>query len=124
MTLGQKQELFVRCLWRLLRYAEKYARRTGLTVRGDEWYRPPETAALYARQKRGIRNSLHTQKLAIDLNLIREGRMAPAIFYRPLGRVWTRLVARESEDQAQGMWGGDFRRPDHRHFSIRHRGVA
>ncbi len=35
---------------------------------GEAW-RSPEQAAIYAKEGKGIKNSLHCQKLAIDLNL-------------------------------------------------------
>lgn len=121
MTLLEKQTLFVETVGKFLRYAHEYAAAHGMRISLDEAYRPPETAALYAQQGRGIASSLHTKKLAIDLNLIEplpngRSRMASAAMYDALGSFWKSL-------HELCCWGGDFRRPDARHFSITHGGV-
>jgi hypothetical protein len=54
----------------------------------------------------GIRESLHGDRLALDLVLRTHGVEVPAAAYTPLGRYWT----------AQGpdfAWGGDFGDPGH-----------
>ena len=43
------------------------AQRRGYQITLGELYRPPVLAELYAKQGKGIRNSLHTAKLAIDV---------------------------------------------------------
>ena len=78
-----------------------------------EAYRPPELAELYAKQGKGIKNSLHTQRLAIDLNLFRDGKyLSSTSDHEPLGVYWESLG---------GSWGGRFN--DGNHYSLEHEGV-
>lgn len=116
MTLQQKQTLFVLYMGKLLAYASKVAAARGLEVSIDEAYRPKETAELYAREGRGVTNSLHTSRLALDLNLINGSQMAEVKEYITLGQFWKALDPLCS-------WGGDFTRSDSRHFSISHGGM-
>jgi len=108
MTLRQKQSKFARMIAELLR--EAHAR--GYEVTLDEFYRPPETAALYESQGRGSKNSLHCIKLAADINVFKNGRLLKAKEYEPLGVFW---------ESIGGSWGGRFKSlPDARHFSLAH----
>lgn len=114
MTLGDKQRKFTQLLAGLLRRAHEM----GYEVTLGETYRPPETAALYAKQGRGAANSLHTQRLAIDLNLFRNGQyLTDSEDYRALGDWW------KSQNELC-CWGGDFNRPDGNHYSLTHNGVC
>lgn len=64
----------------------------------------------------GIRNSLHGERLAVDLNLFITGvYQTQTEAYRPLGEKWESLG---------GTWGGRFSAPDGNHFSIAHEGRA
>lgn len=70
----------------------------------------------------GIRDSLHGDRLAIDLNLFVNGvYQVDAAAYTPLGEEWERLG---------GTWGGRFKdaqgrpAPDADHFSIAFEGRA
>lgn len=114
MTLGEKQRLFTRLVAKLIDFA--YASGYELTF-GDA-YRSPAQAAANAAAGSGIVNSLHTQRLAVDLNLFRNGvYLTKSEDYKPLGDYWKTL------DPACS-WGGDFiSRPDGNHFSITHNGV-
>lgn len=104
-----KQELFARLFSILLGFADV----TGHQVTIGECFRPPETARLYESQGRGVENSLHTLRLACDLNLYVDGRyQTDTEAYRVLGEYWESLG---------GSWGGDF--GDGNHFSIEHEGV-
>ena len=112
MTVGEKQELFARLLSCLITQAHNL----GFKVRLKELYRPKEMAEIYAERGVGIKNSLHTLGLAIDLVLVRNGEiMKDSEAYRPLGEFWKSL-------NPLCAWGGDF--GDGGHFSIRHGGVA
>lgn len=114
MTLGEKQELFAEMLARLIAWA--YAR--GYRIRMGETWRSPETAAAMAAQGKGIKNSLHTLKLAADLNLFRDGvYLSDSEAHRPLGEHWKTL-------HPLSRWGGDFTRRDGNHYSIEHNGTA
>jgi hypothetical protein len=113
-TLRQKQSRFVRLTGLLIEYA--YSQGYELTF--GEAYRTPEQAALNAKAGTGIANSLHTQRLAIDLMLFKDGRyLTDSADYGLLGEYWESLA----QDCA---WGGRFKRPDGNHFSIRHGGRA
>jgi hypothetical protein len=111
--LGEKQRLFTKLVGQLIDWS--YANGYELTF-GDA-YRSPEQARLNAQAGSGIANSLHTQRLAIDLNLFRAGiYLTDSAAYAPLGAFWKTL------DPA-AAWGGDFSKPDGNHFSISHNGV-
>lgn len=112
MTLSQKQQKFAQMVALLLQQAKSL----GYEVTLGEAYRPPEVAQIYARDGRGISNSLHTSRLAIDLNLFLDGKyLTQTEDYLPLGEWW--------ETQG-GAWGGRFQtRPDGNHFSLEHNGV-
>lgn len=114
MTLGEKQRLFTRCVGQLITWA--YQNGYELTL-GDA-YRSPEQAAINAQKGSGIANSLHTQRLAIDLNLFINGEyQTDSKAYKPLGDFWKSL-------DPGCCWGGDFHtRADGNHFSITYNGI-
>ena len=65
MTLQQKQALFAKNVASLIDYI--FANQYSVTF--AEAYRTPEQSALNAKEGKGIAHSLHTERLAIDLNL-------------------------------------------------------
>ena len=84
----------------------------GYEVTFGEAWRPPETAELYAKKGKGIRNSLHRDRLAVDLNLFRDGRyLSSTSSHLKLGEYW---------ESIGGTWGGRFK--DGNHYSLSHRG--
>lgn len=117
-TILKKQFLFSRMLSHLLNFAFKQ----GYEVTIGECYRPDETAALYAKIGKGIKNSVHRLRLAVDLNLFRNGKyLTETEDYKELGEFW------ESMDSGN-RWGGRFGEDDGdiddgNHFSIEHNGV-
>ncbi len=111
MTLSQKQQKFAVMVARLIMWADE----NGCAVTFGEAYRTPEQAALNARKGSGVANSLHTQRLAVDLNLFVGGvYQTSSSAYRPLGEYW---------ESIGGSWGGRFSKPDGNHFSLEHNGV-
>ncbi len=113
MKLGEKQEVFALCLAEFILWI--YSK--GWKVRIGEVYRPPFTAEEYERRGRGIANSVHTKKLAVDLFLVTENGVTWDNFdYRPLAKKWKSMhpLARA---------GYDFVRQDSVHFSFEHGGV-
>lgn len=64
----------------------------------------------------GISNSLHCIRLAIDINLFKDGKyLTDSADYEPLGAYW---------ESIGGSWGGRFKpRPDGNHFSLAYNGV-
>lgn len=113
LTLREKQSLFVRMVGALIDYAYE----NGYELTFGEAYRTPEQAALNAKSGKGIFNSLHTQRLAIDLNLFKNGVYLPtSASHKPLGDYWKSL-------SPMCCWGGDFRpSADGNHYSITHDG--
>jgi hypothetical protein len=113
MTLNDKQVLFTSLLGQLLQWCDRY----GYPVILAEAYRTPEQAALYAKQGKGIKNSVHTKKLAADLFAVVDGRVTwEHGSYEPIGRKWKSL-------HELCRWGGDFKNRDCVHFSLWHNGI-
>jgi len=121
MNLGEKQKLFPLLVNKLIAYA--YSQGYSLTY-GETW-RSPETAALYAKQGKGIAKSLHSLRIAVDFNLFQgETYLTQSEDYEALGKYWEGL----SEEGLVCCWGGRFKgskgnpKPDGNHFSIEHEG--
>lgn len=113
LTLGQKQRLFCSLIAELIRWL--YA--NGYECSFGETYRSAETAAANAAKGIGIANSLHTKRLAIDLNLFINGvYQTTTTAHEPLGAYWESL-------HPLCRWGGRFTSPDGNHYSIEHEGV-
>ena len=111
MTLGQKQREFTLMLAGLITWAYEQ----GYELTFGEVYRTPEQASWNAAHGTGIANSLHTKRLAADLNLFKDGKYLTASEdYSPLGEKW---------ESMGGSWGGRFSKPDGNHFSLEHEGV-
>src|ERR1700688_4430215 len=65
-----------------------------------EAYRPPDVAEFYAKQKRGISNSLHIKRLAVDFNVFKNGVwLKNGADYEDLGKYW---------ESIGGTWGQRF----------------
>ncbi|WP_288446415.1 M15 family metallopeptidase [uncultured Serratia sp.] len=112
MTLSQKQQQFTHMIAQLIAWAGA----NGYALTFGEAYRTPDQARLNAQSGKGIANSLHTQRLAVDFNLFIDGQyQTQTEAYLPLGEYWESLG---------GSWGGRFKsRPDGNHFSLEHNGV-
>jgi len=113
MKLGKKQELFARLYWRLLQHIEE----AGYQVRIGETWRSKAAAEDNARRGVGIINSVHRLKLAVDLNLFKNGRyLTSSDDHQAFGAWW--------EDQHElCRWGGRFKNRDGNHYSLEHHGV-
>ncbi|MGD8163366.1 M15 family metallopeptidase [Pantoea sp. FN0307] len=112
MTLSEKQARFAVMSAQLILWAQAH----GYCLTYGEAYRTPQQAALNAKSGAGISNSLHTQRLAVDFNLLVNGEYKTRTEdYLPLGEYWESLG---------GSWGGRFvSNPDGNHFSLEHNGV-
>jgi len=111
MTLGDKQREFTLMLAGLITWAYDQ----GYELTFGEVYRTPEQAAWNAAHGVGIVNSLHTKRLAADLNLFKDGVfLTTTEAHRPLGEKW---------ESMGGSWGGRFTKPDGNHYSLAHEGV-
>src|SRR5688572_27399908 len=114
VTLREKQSQFALCVASLIQQAYQM----GYEVTFGEAYRTPEQAALNAKKGTGIAKSLHTDRLAIDLNLFKDGKYLQATEdHRPLGEWWERHGINLDLPL---RWGGRFN--DGNHYSFEHGG--
>ena len=113
-ALSELQWQFSRSLADLLLKAYEL----GYTVQMGETYRTPQQAAANAANGTGIANSLHSEHLAVDLNLFRDGQyITDSTGHTELGAFWKTLGPAH-------RWGGDFTsRKDFNHYSITPDGV-
>ncbi len=103
MTLSERQRLFAKLVPRLI--DKIYSSGDECTL--GEALRTQEMADLYAKQGKGIKNSLHLKKLAIDLNLFKGGQyVSDTEAHRPYGEFWETLHPR-------CRWGGRFKDGNH-----------
>ena len=80
---------------------------------GDAYRDPRVFGHIGVRQGYGESRSAHKHRLAIDLNLFKDGKfLADTEGHRPLGEWW--------EDQG-GTWGGRFN--DGNHYSLEHESI-
>ena len=112
MTLGQTQRAFASCVGQLLHFIDETP---GWSVSFDWAYRPPECAKHLAIDGKGIINSNHTRRLAIDLNFFRgDEYITDSRLIEPFGIAWEGL-------HPLARWGGRF--SDGGHFSFQWGGV-
>jgi len=111
MGIVQHQQKFAQLVGLLIKYVYEHE---GWGITFGEAYRTPEQAAIYANSGAGILDSLHRQRLAIDLNYFINGvYKSNASEYLLLGEYWKSL-------DVNCRWGGDFKsRPDGNHFEYR-----
>lgn len=112
MKLLDKQFLFTRNVARLIREAYNI---DGVTLT----FGRASVSEAANKADKGIKDSTHTMRLAIDLNLFvdREYITGNHPVWHSLGRFWKSL------NRDEHRWGGDFyRKKDYNHFSIRHAG--
>ncbi|HUX01584.1 MAG TPA: M15 family peptidase [Phycisphaerae bacterium] len=109
MTLREKQSAFAQLVARLILHAHDL----GYAVTLGEAYR-----SLAEAERLGFVHTLHTQRLAIDLNLFLGGRWLKSTeAHRPLGEWWEA----QSTDGLMCCWGGRFM--DGNHYSVEHDGL-
>ena len=114
LTLRQKQSLFVELVTMLL----KRMTTQGYEMTFGEAYRSPEEAERLFKLGKGIKNSNHIIKLAIDINLFRDGKFLNSTeAHKQFGQYWKEL-------HPSCRWGGDFPKPDGNHYSLEHNGKA
>lgn len=104
------QEEFAQSTAKLIQKAAEL----GYTVTLGEAWRTPQQAQWDADHGTGISHSLHTDRLAIDLNFFRDGAyVTDGSKLADIGTWWKSLGPAY-------RWGGDFThtRPDGNHFSI------
>lgn len=110
MTLGEKQRHFAVILVELLNFIHK----SGYQVTLGDAYRDPRLhGEIGVKKGYGHPKSAHKQRLAIDLNLFKDGKFLQTTeAHKPFGEFWESLG---------GAWGGRFN--DGNHYSIEHGGI-
>lgn len=112
MKLGDKQKLFARLVPRLIDRAIELGFEVTL---GDAFRDPRSHGKLGEKGAYGNRFSCHKVRLAIDLNLFRDGKyLVTTEDHRPLGEWW------EAQHESC-CWGGRFN--DGNHYSFEHDGM-
>lgn len=110
MTLREKQVLFATMAAQLIEKAFEMGYEVTL---GDAYRDPRVFGQIGERKGYGESRSAHKQRLAIDLNLFKDGRyLSSTEAHRPLGEWW---------ESIGGSWGGRFN--DGNHYSLEHRGI-
>lgn len=101
----------------------QFAYDNGYTMSYGDAYRDPRLAVLNAVAGTGIRTTLHTKRLALDLSLFKDGQLlVRSEAYKIVGEYWKTL-------DPTNCWGGDFKDekghpvPDGNHFSSSYGGV-
>lgn len=112
MSQREKQSEFVMMVASLILYV--YQSGYELTF-GDAYASKKEVSCPKCKEKFKAphghsKNSFHPKRLAIDLNLFKDGvYLTKTEDHRPLGEYWKSLG---------GTWGGDFKRKDGNHYSL------
>ena len=110
MTLRQKQSKFARMVADLLIKAYELGYEVTL---GDAYRDPRLHGELGVKKGYGHAKSAHKNRLAIDLNLFKDGKFLGATDdHKQLGEWWENIG---------GSWGGRFN--DGNHYSLEHEGV-
>ena len=111
MKLSTKQKLFTRRVALLIEWAYQ----NGYEITFGDAYRDPRVFGSMGNQAGyGRKFSNHKIRLAIDLNLFKDGKyLTSTEDHRPLGAYW------ESLDESC-TWGGRFQ--DGNHYSMEHEG--
>ena len=112
-SLGSKQRAFTLQVAYLIQHI--YAAGYSCTF-GDAYRDPRSHGSMGTKLTYGRAKSAHKQRLAIDLNLFKDGEyLTSTEDHRQFGEYWKAL----HEDN---VWGGDF--DDGNHYSKRHKGIA
>lgn len=109
MSLGAKQRRFTLMIAELIQKA--YEMGYELTL-GDAFRDPRVHGAVGEKESYSSSNSLHKSRLALDLNLFKDGvYLTSTEDHEPLGLIWEAMG---------GAWGGRFK--DGNHYSLEHNG--
>lgn len=105
-TLRQKQSIFAFLVARLLIFMNDNGYEFTL---GEAW-RSPEEALRLSKLKRGIKNSMHTKRLAVDINLFKGNNfLSDTESHRIFGEWWER-------QHINCRWGGRYGDGNHYEF--------
>lgn len=114
MKLSEMQFIFTRNVAKLIEHIFE----EGYYCTLGEAHRTQEQALSYAKKGLGTVNSLHCERLAIDLNLFSPTGeyLTSTEDYERFGSYWKKL-------NSSNRWGGDFKKKDGNHFSYSPDGV-
>lgn len=111
MTLGQKQRLFAKMVARLIDKAHDLGYEVSL---GDAYRDPRVHGNVGEKKSYSSANSVHKERLAIDLNLFKDGKyLTSSEDHRELGEWWEK----QHELARSGI-----RFNDGNHYSFEHQG--
>lgn len=115
MSLSRAQQEFMRDVALLITYINDI----GYECTGGDLYRDPRShGKMHEKGVYGRAKSAHKQRLAIDLNLFKDGvYLRDSRAHEPMGEYWKGL-------HPDNRWGGDFSSPDGNHYSREYWGVA
>lgn len=111
MRLREMQEVFVLNICILIRriFEERYT-----CTLGEAW-RPQWVAKHYAKIGKGIVKSLHCSRLALDINLFKNGKyLSSTEAHRQFGEIWEGL-------HPNNRWGGRYKDGNHYEMLLRKR---
>lgn len=113
MSLGSSQREFSL----QIAYLIQHINAAGYQVTFGDAYRSPKAHGGMGEQgPYGRAKSAHKQRLAVDLNLFKDGRYLESTDdHKPFGDYWKAL-------HPENVWGGDFN--DGNHYSRRYNGIA
>lgn len=115
MNLGKTQRKFSYLVSLLIGFIYN----KGYEVTFGEAYRPEYTADYMRKTGKGISNSNHTRRLAIDLNLFKDDKfLTTTEDHKIFGEYWEKIG---EENNVKTRWGGRFN--DGNHYSIEWNGV-
>ena len=110
MKLYEQQSLFALNVSKLIQFINN----NSYHVTFGDAYRSPAMAAIYAQEGKGIINSLHSKRLAIDLNLfdLNGDYLQDEKHFEQFGIYWESL-------HNNNRWGGRFKKLcDYNHFEM------
>ena len=111
-TLGELQRTHTLLVAKLILYV--YGE--GFELTWGEAYRTPQQAQWDAQHGTGIAQSVHCDRLAVDLQLFKDGvYLTDPEEYKFMGDYWKQL-------DPLCRWGGDFKTVDADHFSLSYGG--
>lgn len=106
MRLREAQEIFALNIVQLILIIRKH----GFTCTLGEAWRPKETAELYASRGKGIKDSQHCKRLALDINLFYNGRyLKTTKAHKVFGDIWESM-------HPNNRWGGRY--GDGNHYEL------
>jgi len=109
MSLRQSQAIFMLNVAKLIVKMNS----EGFTCTFGEAFRTPEQAEIYAKSGKGIKNSLHCKRLAIDINLFspKGDYLTTVKDHEQFGMFWETL-------HPKNRWLGRFAKGDANHYEM------